>query len=141
MAAEYMDSWSPKAKAAANQAVLSYLGAFAIITIHGISDEVLVTVNTRNDPLATIDAATGAIDFRFSNTPVLVAGSGTASYATLRTSSGVAVRSMPCTVKSSISEEPFQILSLQDYTGGVVTLKSLAFLAGDTYIISHMRIW
>ena len=98
MAASFMDIWSPASIEAAHTGLLGYIDGGAgngTITIHRADDELLATIPL-DRPGGTVDGTTGALSLVSDGREDDAPAAGDASYATIRNSDGVALRSMGC---------------------------------------------
>jgi hypothetical protein len=98
MPAQFLDVWSPASISAAHQGLLDFLdgeSGAGSVTIHRSDDALLATIPLQS-PGGSVNGANGQVtllpDGREENAPA----AGDANYATLRNSSGTAMRSMEC---------------------------------------------
>lgn len=126
MAAEYMDEWAPSAKEAAHiglRDVLDGASGNAFITVHRNDDSLLATLELQR-PCATVDSLTGQFTALIGDREENAPNGGFADYATLRNSSGDAVRSMECVQGSEPVPGKCVLNTLQIELGGRVELVS-----------------
>ena len=126
MAAQFLTAWSPAAIAAAHTGLLGHIdggSGAGSLTIHRADDTLLATIPL-DRPAGTVDGSTGALtlvaDGREDDAPA----AGNANYATIRNSSGTALRSMPCEAGSSPVVGKCVLNTVEIELGGRVELVS-----------------
>ena len=98
MPAEFLNEWSGPSIVAAHTGLLGHLDGGAgngTITIHAANDTLLATIPL-DRPGGAVDGTTGALTLAPDGREEDAPAAGDADYATIRDSSGVALRSLPC---------------------------------------------
>ena len=98
MAAEFLNVWSPASITAAHTGLLAHIdggSGAGSITIHRADDTLLATIPLAR-PAGAVDPATGALALASNGREDDAPAAGNANYATIRNSTGTALRSMPC---------------------------------------------
>lgn len=98
MAASFLNVWSPAAIEAAHVGLLGLIDGGSgngTITVHAANDTLLATI-TLSRPAGTVDPADGSLALAQETREDDAPAAGNADYATIRDSSGVALRSLPC---------------------------------------------
>ena len=125
MPAEFLNEWSPPSIVAAHTGLLGHLDGGSgngTITIHRADDTLLATIplDRPGGSVSGTGALTLAPDGREEDAPA----AGDADYATIRDSSGVALRSMPCVQGDSPVEGSCVLNTLEIELGGRVEVVS-----------------
>ena len=98
MAASFLNVWSPPSIVAAHTGLLGHIdggSGAGSLTIHRADDTLLATI-TLTRPAGTVNGSTGALTLTQATREDNAPAAGDANYATIRDSSGTALRSMPC---------------------------------------------
>ena len=98
MPAPFLNEWSGPSIAAGHTGLLGHIDGEAgngSITIHDAVDVLLATIPLAR-PGGSVDGVTGALTISPNGREEDAPAAGSASYATLKNSSGVALRSLPC---------------------------------------------
>ena len=126
MAAPFLNEWSPPSIVAGHTGLLGHIDGGSgngTITIHRADDTLLATIPL-DRPGGAVDGTTGALtltpDGREDDAPA----AGDADYATIRDSSGVALRSLPCVAGSTPVSGSCVLNTLEIELGGRVELVS-----------------
>ena len=126
MAAPFLNVWSPAAIEAAHTGFLAHIdggSGAGSITIHRADDVLLATIPL-DRPGGTISSVTGALALAADGREDDAPAAGNASYATIRNSSGTALRSMPCEAGSSPVVGKCVLNTVEIELGGRVELVS-----------------
>ena len=98
MAAPFLNEWSGPSIVAAHTGLLGHIDGGAgngTITVHAANDALLAAIPLAR-PGGAVDGTTGALTLATDGREEDAPAAGDASYATIRDSSGVALRSLPC---------------------------------------------
>ena len=126
MTAPFMNEWSPASIEVAHVGLLGHIDGASgngTITIHRADDTLLATIPLAR-PGGTVNGTTGALTLAPDGREEDAPAAGDASYATIRDSSGVALRSMPCVQGDSPVAGSCVLNTLEIELGGRVEVVS-----------------
>ena len=130
MPAEFLNEWSPPSIVAAHTGLLGHIDGGSgngTITVHRADDALLATIPLER-PGGAVDGTTGALTLAPDGREEDAPAAGNASYATLRNSDGVALRSLPCEAGSVAVEGKCILNTVEIELGGRVEVISMVIL-------------